>query len=279
MCLGSKQYLDEAEQRLLANCADGAAFLMFDGTWWNGGCDDPDHGHPVPYRWEDHIRACVDLARRVHARYPRVLIEMHDMLSGGHISRPTPIYYKYGLPGSYDCNWGFELMWSPLADIREGRARTLYEYNLGCNVPVYLHVDLRKDNPHCLVLWWYASTCRHLGIGGTNPDPRVVAAEQAAMRRYHEWEAFFKRGEFVGVSEEIHAHVLPAAGACVINIFNLSDRERAIAASCRLADLGLPGDASLRASEGWARVEAGTLTVGKVLPAWGADVVQISPAP
>ena len=30
---------------------------------------------------EDHMRAYLDLARRVHARYPRVLIEMHDMLA------------------------------------------------------------------------------------------------------------------------------------------------------------------------------------------------------
>jgi hypothetical protein len=38
---------DEAEKRLLANCADGVVFLMFDGNWWNGGCLNPAHGHPV----------------------------------------------------------------------------------------------------------------------------------------------------------------------------------------------------------------------------------------
>ena len=76
LCQGSQQYRDEAERRLLAHCADGVVFLMFDGTWWNGGCDNPGHGHPVPYRWEDHILAHVDLAQRIHARYPDVLIEM-----------------------------------------------------------------------------------------------------------------------------------------------------------------------------------------------------------
>ena len=52
LCLGSKQYLDEAAKRLLANCADGAVFLMFDGDWWNGGCTDPGarSSHPVPHR-------------------------------------------------------------------------------------------------------------------------------------------------------------------------------------------------------------------------------------
>ena len=62
LCLGSRQYLDEAEQRLLAHCADGVAFLMFDGNWWNGGCWNPAHGHPVPYTLADHCRAGLELA-------------------------------------------------------------------------------------------------------------------------------------------------------------------------------------------------------------------------
>jgi len=36
VCLGSRQYLDKAAQGLLAHCADGVGFLMFDGNWWNG---------------------------------------------------------------------------------------------------------------------------------------------------------------------------------------------------------------------------------------------------
>ena len=184
ICLGSKQYIDEAAKRLLAHCADDVVFLMFDGNWWNGGCWNPNHGHPVPYTMEDHIRANVELAERVHAKHPDVLIEMHDMIAGGSVQRYTPVYYKYGLPGSYDENWGFELMWQPMEDIRSGRARSLYYYNLGCNVPVYLHVDLRDDNEHCLVLWWYASTCRHLGIGGTHASGTVVQAQKQAMKQY-----------------------------------------------------------------------------------------------
>ncbi len=209
ICLGSKAYLDEAARRLLDNCADGVVYLMFDGNWYQGGCDDPTHGHPVPFTKEDHVRANLELARRVHEKYPAVLIEMHDMMMGGANPRNTPVYYKYGLPGSYDLNWGFELMWNPLDDITSGRARSLYYYNLSCNVPIYLHIDLRKDTPGCVVLWWYASTCRHLGIGGTHRDPAVAAAQKTAMRRYHELEPFFKRGEFYGINEEVHLHVLP----------------------------------------------------------------------
>ncbi len=35
-----------------------------------------------PHTFEDHIRANVDLAARIHAKYPKVLIEMHDMICG-----------------------------------------------------------------------------------------------------------------------------------------------------------------------------------------------------
>ncbi len=182
ICLGSKAYLDEAARRLLANCADGVVYVMFDGNWYQGGCDDATHGHPVPFTKEDHMRANLELARRVHEKYPHVLIEMHDMLMGGAPPRNTPVYYKYGLPGSYDLNWGFEQMWECLNDITSGRNRALYYYNLSCNVPIYLHINLTKDTPGCVVLWWYASTCRHLGIGGTHANPAVIAAQKAGMR-------------------------------------------------------------------------------------------------
>ena len=69
------------------------------------------------------------IARRIHAKYPKVLIEMHDMIAGGAAWRPTPVYYKYGLPGSYDENWGFELMWNPMADIVQGRTAASYWNN------------------------------------------------------------------------------------------------------------------------------------------------------
>jgi len=273
LCLGSRQYLDEAAKRLLANCADGAVFLMFDGNWWNGGCLSTNHGHPVPYRIEDQARACLDLAQRVHARYPRVLIEMHDPVAGGSPARITPVYYKYGLPGSYDENWGFELMWNPLEDLREARGRSLYYYNLGCNVPIYLHIDLRKDYESCVVLWWFASTCRHLGIGGTSPKPAVVAAQQQAMRRYRELERFFKRGEFYGINEEIHLHVLPKENAFVVNLFNLSDETRQIGGSIELATMGLKTKKQYRSSDPRGTVEQGQFKVSASMTPWSAQVM------
>jgi hypothetical protein len=274
MCLGSKHYLDEAEKRLLDQCADGVAFLMYDGNWWNGGCVDPEHGHPVPYRIEDHIRANLDLAQRVHAKYPKVLIEMHDPIAGGSPARVAPVYYKYGLPGSYDENWGFELMWDSMADLKAGRGRSLYYYNLGCNVPIYLHINLRGDNEPCLVLWWYASTCRHLGIGGTSPNPRVVAAQKQAMKTYHALERFYKRGEFYGINEDIHVHALPKEGAFVVNVFNLSDQPRMVEGRLPVERMGLDKGKSYRASAGWGKVEGGDINVSLSMPPWSTQVAE-----
>ena len=291
VCLGSKQYRDEASERLLAHCADGVAFLMFDGNWWNGGCWNPQHGHPVPYTMEDHIRANVELARRIHEKHPQVLIEMHDMIAGGTRQRFTPVYYKYGLPGSYDENWGFELMWEPMEDILSGRARALYYYNLGCNVPAYLHVDLRDDNKHCLVLWWYASTCRHLGIGGTHPNPAVARAQRLAMKRYRELARFYKEGDFYGISEEIHLHVLPEENAFVVNLFNLSGASCVVAGTISFEALGCDPDTwyimrkgtgivaypCTTASGDGAASGKGLLEVKRRLAPWATEVIEIRP--
>jgi hypothetical protein len=274
ICLGSKHYLAVAEERLLANCADGAVYLMFDGNWWPGGCNDLNHGHPVPYRLEDHIRANLDLAQRIHAKYPKVLIEMHDMLCGGSPLRLTPIYYKYGLPGSYDDNWGFELMWAPLDDIKQNRGLALYYSNMGCNVPIYTHVNIAQDNEHCLILWWYASTCRHLGIGGTHANPKIADAQQQAMKWYRERDRFYKRGDFYGISEEIHLHVMPEEKAFTINAFNLSDKKRAIAGEIDLKTMGLDQKLECVSADGIGTVENGRCRINLELPPWGAKAAE-----
>lgn len=281
LCLGSRQYLDEAERRLLENCADGVTFLMFDGNWYNTGCFNPEHGHPIPYTRADHVAANLELARRIHAHYPNVIIEMHDMVVGGSVLRYTPVYYKYGLPGSYDVNWGFELMWRPMEDILSGRALALYYYNLGCNVPVYLHVDLRGDNQHTLILWWYASTCRHLGIGGSHENPLIAEAHRHAMKRYQKLARFFKRGEFYGANEEVHFHVLPEESAFVAVIFNLSDESRVIKGSIDFEKSGLDRDrwydTPIVHENGGFDAERGTFTVARRLAPWSAQVVECYP--
>jgi len=274
VCQGSKQYVDEAEKRLLQLCADGASFLMFDGTWWNGGCWNPVHGHPVPYTKENHIQAQIELVQRVHNKFPNVIIELHDPIHNW--DRYMPVYYKYGIPGSYDENWGFELMWDPLEAIKTKGATSLYYYNLGCNVPVYLHIDLRDDNEHCLELWWYASTCRHLGIGGTHNDPLIAQSQQLAMKKYRKLEEFYKRGEFYGISEEIHLHVLPDDNSFVVNLFNLSDEPRTINGEISLKEIQLDPDKWYISSKG-GTLRSGKFSVSRTMQPWAAEVLEVYP--
>ncbi|MCC7361251.1 MAG: hypothetical protein IT317_17330 [Anaerolineales bacterium] len=288
MCQASRQYMDEVTRRLQALCAAGVKFLMFDGNAWPGECWDPEHGHSVPLTYNEHCAANSELARRIHAEYPDVLIEMHDAIVAGMRTRYTPVYYGYeppapDRPGTWDENWGFELMWQPMEEIESGRARALYYYNLACNVPVYLHVDLRTDNARALLLWWYASTCRHLGIGGTHPNPQIAALHRAYMARYHELQRFFKEGEFFGVSETFHVHVLRDEEAFVVNIFNLSDQPRNVTGSIAFELMGLPRDrwyvAPFTHPEGYFDAGQGTFNLNRRVPAWGAEVFKVYALP
>jgi hypothetical protein len=166
-------------------------------------------------------------------------------------------------------------MWQPMEDILAGRARCLYYYNLACNVPLYLHVDLRDDNERCLVLWWYASTCRHLGIGGTHPVPAVAEAQVRAMQRYRELERFYKRGEFFGMGEEIHVHALPSENAFVVNLFNLSGSERVIEGGISVAGMRLDPDRWYVTPKG-GRFDGrtGMFHVSRRMPPWSAEVME-----
>jgi hypothetical protein len=154
--------------RLKTLAKGGGAFFMSDGTNYHEECWDPNHGHRVPARRKEHDQARSRLARMVHADHPNVLLEMHN---------PTPIYYGHGHSAEgegacegagFDTIWGFELIWQPMQDLLNGHSIALYYYNLAYSLPIYLHIDLRTDNQNALVLWWNASTCRHLGIGGTH---------------------------------------------------------------------------------------------------------------
>ena len=130
-----------------------------------------------------------------------------------------------------------------------------------------------------MVLWWYASTCRHLGIGGTHVRPEVVRAQQNAMRRYRELDRFYKRGEFFGISEEIHVHALASEQAAVVNLFNLSDPSRKIGGRIAIRDLGLDPARMYSSTEPWATVIGGELRVEREMPAWSAQVAGIRARP
>ncbi len=136
----------------------------------------------------------------------------------------------------------------------------------------YLHIDLRKDNEQCVVLWWYASTCRHLGIGGTSPNPAVVEAQKRAMNRYRELDRFYKRGEFFGINEEIHLHALRGENAFVVNVFNLSDQARTVGGSMALEKMGLDGRKRYDGASAGETIEGGELKVSLKMEPWSAQV-------
>ena len=226
LCGASGQYVEETARRLKALARDGVTFFMFDGNGYHGECWDPQHGHRVPAQREDHVQGMFRLARLVHEEYPQAMIEMHEM------NGPTPSYYGHGhvssdrqssrAPG-YDSVWAFELMWGPMADLLTGRSIVLYYYALAYGLPLYIHIDLCTDNANALVFWWNASTCRHLGIGGTHQDAAVRKSHHEAMATYRRLEPFFKAGAFYGLDEMVHVHVHPSEPSAVVNCFNLED--------------------------------------------------------
>jgi len=248
LCSGARQYLEVKRDRLWKLAEAGVAFLMFDGSAYTGPCYDSDHGHPIPYTREAHCRSYLWLAQEVHRRFPDVLIELHDPIVAGVPIRYVPTYYLHGLPGSHDENWAFEYMWDPMDDLLSGRAISLYYYNLAYSIPLYLHIDLRTDNPNALAFWWYASTVRHLGVGGRHPDDRVWEAHKRAMRWYKVHKTFYTRGVFLGLGEDMHIHVLPGEGA-VVNVFNLSETPQVKEVVLDMRELGLPDTVSVRGAE------------------------------
>jgi hypothetical protein len=168
-----------------------------------------------------------------------------------------------------------------MEDIKTGKALCLYWANLAANIPFFVHVDLRTDNRHCLVLWWFASTCRHFGMGGTHADPSVVLAQQSGMASYRRLAEFFKRGEFRGYGEEVHVHVLPRRQAFVVNLFNLSTEERRKTVEIDMKDLGLDVDRwyFVGAHGNWFDQRRGMLVVDRVMEPWSAQVFAIRAVP
>ncbi len=284
LCGASRQYTEETLSRLSTLARGGATFFMFDGTMTNGECWDPHHGHPVPSRREDHVAATNRLACLVHAEYPEVMIEMHDQILGGTNLRYVPTYYGYGKrqreaaageTHGFDTVWGFELMWSPMKDLVGGHSMALYYYNLAYSLPLYLHIDLRKDNPQCLMFWWNASTCRHLGIGGTHPDPAVRKAQKDAMTAYRRLEPFFKAGKFYGLDEMVHVHVHPTESAAVINCFNLENQPATRHIEFTPRQIGLDGSRAYKAIGATVSRQGETYVLEVAVPALGHALVEL----
>ncbi len=278
LCGASRQYIEETARRLKALARDGAIFFMFDGNNYHAECWDPQHGHKIPAQREEHVEGMDRLARMVHAEFPQVLIEMHF---------PTPTYYGHGrVPENqgyaqalgFDSVWGFELMWGPMEDLISGHAMTLYYYSLAYGIPIYLHVDLRKDNANALMLWWNASTCRHLGIGGTHQDPAARQAQHEAMAAYRRLDTFFKAGDFYGLDEMTHIHINPSRTAAVINCFNLEDHSVKRRVEFEPGKYGLDPETKYEVKGSSSQRTGSRYNIDVDIPSYGHVLLEVSPS-
>jgi hypothetical protein len=236
-CLVSPAFWNEKLRRILAIATQGVRFIMVDEFDWRGPCLDPTHGHPVPTTPLDHCLAVYRLCCEIRQACPGLTIETHDPVWPWSTSIYVPTYFQHGFgdQGSYDENWGFEYMWDCLNDLKSGRALALYDYNLSCNVPLYLHITMSADNDACVFFWWVASTVRHLGIGGKDSNKTIeppeglpprdaeqrFAAYRDQMAVYRALKPYFVRGTFHGIAETAHLHTLPGKPGGVLNLFNL----------------------------------------------------------
>lgn len=242
VCPNNPEYKKIKEKRMDKIASSGLKFIMLDEMDWRGPCWDENHGHRIPSRAQDHYDAILDLSKKIHDKYPEILIEHHDSVWPWKAARYLPTYYKqgFGKKGFFQENWGFEFMWNCINDLKTGRALCLYYYNLASNIPLYLHINMSADNDECLFFWWAASTVRHLGIGGKESHPSVEFQNEFLgfdrekrfqaycdqMKIYKKYKPFFTRGRFVGVAENIHLHILDEQPGGVINLFNISDTEQ-----------------------------------------------------
>jgi len=275
LCSAAPAYIDTKAQRLIKLCDDGAAFLMFDGSAYTGECWDAAHGHSLPLTRQEHCAAYRELTRRVKERHPEVLIELHDPIVAGVNVRYAPTYFLHGRPRDFDELWGYEYMWDPMDDIYSGRALSLYYADLAYSIPIYLHIDLRKDNENALEFWWYASTCRHLGVGGRHPDDRVWNAQQEAMQTHRRLKRFYTQGVFYGIDETAHAHTLADEGRCVLNAFNLSDVAVEREIRFRLGDVGLKAGARITVSGAQWDMNGDEVRLSLTIPARGHRLVEM----
>jgi len=272
ICSGSRQYLELKAERLRTLCEDGASFLMYDGTNYTGPCFDAGHGHPIPYTPDDQAVSYRWLIEAVQEKYPDVLIELHDVYFGGAYRAVLPKHFPHR-PGWNVENWGNEYMWTTYEDLFTGRMKYLDYVNRAYSIPMYLHISLVNDNEHGLAFWYAASTCRHLGIGGTHPNPQIAAAHKGHMAKYRQLKRFFTQGQYFALDESIHLHFLPDVREAVLLLFNFTDQSVLRSDEVTLPDEVDLGSDLVRPLGVGIGAEAKTLSLHTVVPPRGVRVV------
>ena len=283
VCCASDVWKQTKIERLRALAEAGATFMMFDFLNYGRGkdreasrCYDPTHGHPVPLTRQQHCEGVLEVIQAVKQTHPQVLIEAHDRVNGG-LQDYHPLYFQHGLPNSFDSNWGFEYMWDPYYDLVSGKALSLYEYNLAYDIPLYLHIHEGRDSTTMLAFWWYASTCRHLGIGGVSDrSTPLYQALKGAISTYRRLKPFFTQGDFVGIDPYTHVHALPRENAAVAVLFNLTSEPQVRDLEIMASTLGLRSITSITGAQRLSSDES-TVRMRVEIPAMSPLLVEINP--
>jgi hypothetical protein len=188
-----------------------------------------------------------------------------------------PLYFQHGLPNSLDSNWGFEYMWDPYYDLLSGQALSLYEYNLAYDIPLYLHIHEGRDSTTMLAFWWYASTCRHLGIGGvSDPQSPLYQALKEAVSTYRRLKRFFTRAEFIGLDLHTHVHALAGENSAVALLFNLTSQPQIRDVKLPTVRLGLASINEIRGAQVLSSDDTLT-TIRADIPPMSPLLVEINP--
>jgi len=269
LCSGSREYLELKAERMRRLCEDGATFLMYDGTGFTPPCCNPDHGHSIPYTADEQARNYRWLCEAVQGKYPHVLIELHDVEGHGVLPKHFP-----NRPGWYVENWGDEYMWSTAEDLFTGKMKFLDYTRRAYSIPTYLHISLINDNEHGLALWYAASTCAHLGIGGTHPNSMIAEAHKAHMAKYRKLKRFFVQGRYYAADEETHLHYLADRRAAVVCLFNFSDASVHRSDTVELPpDFELGADPQIHPHMHLLRQDPHRIHLNVVVPPRGANVM------
>jgi hypothetical protein len=266
-CACCEDWWKDHVQKMTDVAKNGMKFMMHDENSWFGPCFANDHGHLEPTTPESYVKALYGAIREMRKSCPEMVIECHDPVWSWFV-RYLPVYFMQGfdVDAGYQENWGFEMMWNCIQDLIDGRAKVLYYYAMGTNIPIYLHTSMITDNDELLFFWWAASTVRHLAIGGKYhnfqpelrekycPDVELRwASYKEQIKLYKSLKPYFVQGEFYGLGEEAHLHTLNDRSGAVLNLFNLSEKARqmevSISAEKLKIEAGMPvklyGDAGL----------------------------------
>lgn len=272
-CICNEEFQKEKFNRISKMADAGMDFILFDQFDWRGACFDPSHGHPIPTTTSMHASAVVDLISKVREKYPHILLEAHDPIWPWGV-RYLPVYYQHGKTDSFDEIWGFQFTWTPLEDLLSGKALSLFYYNLGYEVPLYLHINMDDDNENCLAFWWYASTIRHLGIGGGQIGEKRYNLYKMAMQKYKSLRDLYTHGKFYAIDEMIHIHVLPEEDKGVMNAFNLTDTPVLKKIELKLHDLELMENLQVIGAP--YEIEKGKLILTLEIPPFSPLIIKLS---